>query len=142
MDRLGWALAFAEGRMIVPSDLIYLRRTRDKGYGVYARQPIPARTKIEEFPVLVVPATDMFNPHGTSLLAQYAFSWSAGKVAIALGYGSLYNHSYNPNARYDDIRPRKKVITAVRDIEPDEEITINYNGDPDDPGPVGFDVIE
>ena len=128
--------------MIVPSEFIYLRRTREKGYGVYARRPIPARTMIEEFPVLVVPTTDLFHEHGTSLLANYAFAWSRGKVAIALGFGSLYNHSYDPNARYDDLPPRKKKITAIRDIEQDEEITINYNGDPDDAGPVGFDVVE
>ena len=37
---------------------------------------------------------------------------------------------------------RTKVYTALRDIAPGEEITVNYNGDPSDRSPVGFDVIE
>ena len=63
-------------------------------------------------------------------------------LALALGYGSLYNHSYRPNARYDDVGQRTKLFTALRAIEPGEEITINYNGDPEDGSPVGFEVIE
>jgi SET domain-containing protein len=30
---------------------------------------------------------------------------------------------------------------ALRDIEEDEEITINYNGEPEDGDPVGFRVV-
>ena len=33
-------------------------------------------------------------------------------------------------------------FTALRPIEAGEEITVNYNGSPDDPAPVGFKVIE
>ena len=62
-------------------------------------------------------------------------------MAVALGYGSLYNHSYQPNARYDDVGRLTKVFSALRDIEPGEEITVNYNGKPGDRGPVGFDVV-
>ncbi|HJN65554.1 MAG TPA: SET domain-containing protein-lysine N-methyltransferase, partial [Pirellulales bacterium] len=67
--------------------------------------------------------------------------WGKRTVALALGYGSLYNHSYNPNARYDDARGQIKVFTAICDITEGTEITINYNGDPDDPTDVGFAVI-
>ena len=61
---------------------------------------------------------------------------------MALGYGSLYNHSDRPNARYHDEGGRTKVFTAIRDIGPGEEITVNYNGDPCDETPVGFEVVE
>ena len=37
---------------------------------------------------------------------------------------------------------RTKLFTALRAIEPGEEITVNYNGDPEDGSPVGFEVIE
>jgi len=46
-------------------------------------------------------------------------------VALALGYRSLYNHSFRPNARYDDVGPLTKDFTALRDIQPGEEITVN-----------------
>jgi SET domain-containing protein len=58
------------------------------------------------------------------------------------GYGSLYNHSYRPNARYVDLAGRTKLFTAIRDIAAGEEITVNYNGEPGDETPVGFEVVE
>jgi SET domain-containing protein len=63
-------------------------------------------------------------------------------VAVALGYGSLYNHSYQPNARYDDESGKTKVFSALRDIAPGEEIVVNYNGVPEDKTPVWFKVME
>jgi hypothetical protein len=29
----------------------------------------------------------------------------------------------------------------LRDIDPGEEITVNYNGEPEDAAPVGFQVV-
>ena len=63
-------------------------------------------------------------------------------IVPSLGYGSLYNHSYRPNARYDDEEGRIMVFTALRDIGRGEEITVNYNGEPGDETPVGFEVVE
>ena len=51
-----------------------------------------------------------------------------------LGFGSLYNHSYEPNAKYVR-RVSKRVVefVAIKDIKKGQEITVNYNfGDPDD----------
>jgi hypothetical protein len=89
--------------------------------------------------MLVLPAEQS---EGGSVVSDYCFAWGRGTVALALGYGSLYNHSYKPNARYDDVWPQTKEFTALRDIAPGEEITVNYNGDPEDRSPVWFDVIE
>ena len=61
---------------------------------------------------------------------------------LALGFGSLYNHSYRPNARYDDVGPQAKSFTALRDIAPGEEITVNYNGEPGRRKKVWFDLAE
>ena len=63
-------------------------------------------------------------------------------MALALGYGSLYNHSFRPNARYDDVGPQTKEFTAMRDIAPGEEITVNYNGEPTSRAAVWFEVLE
>jgi SET domain-containing protein len=123
---------------IVPSELIEVRRISGKGRGVFARQLIPAGMVIEIAPVLVVPEDDM----ETTELAGHCFLWSEGKVGLPLGYGALYNHSYDPNAEYLDRTPQTKVYRAVRDIAAGEEITINYNGTPNDRSPVGFDVRE
>ncbi len=70
------------------------------------------------------------------------YAWGLGTVALALGYGSLYNHSYEPNARYEASRRRTKIFVALRKIATGEEITINYNGEPGDRSPVWFEILE
>lgn len=124
----------------IPSEWIYCKQTRQRGRGVFARCFIPENTIIETVPVIVWPADDLqkLGPH--EQLGNYVFHWSKGMVALALGYGSLYNHSYAPNARCVDIAPRTKRYIAIRDIVKDEEITFNYNGDLENQGPVGFSV--
>ena len=74
------------------------------------------------------------------VLARFFYLWNKKEVAISLCYGSLYNHSFEPNAHY---RHGAKTIhyVALRPIAKGEEITINYNGDPDDRYPVGFTVV-
>lgn len=123
---------------IVPSSLIEVKRMPGKGRGVFARAAIPAGTVIETVPVLVAPEDDL----EATALAGHCFFWSRGQVALPLGYGALYNHSYDPNAVYCDRAPRIKVYRALRDISAGEEITINYNGTPDSRSPVGFEVKE
>jgi len=123
---------------IVPSQLIEVKRITGKGRGVFAREDIPSGTVIETSPVLVVAEEDLESTE----LAGYCFLWSKGKVGLPLGYGALYNHSYQPNAEYVDRTPQTKIYRAIRDITKGEEITINYNGTPHDEAPVGFDVQE
>jgi hypothetical protein len=62
-------------------------------------------------------------------------------MALALGSGTLSNPSFRPNARYDDVGPQTKGFTAVRDIAPGEEITVNYNGAPTSRAAVWFEII-
>jgi uncharacterized protein len=124
---------------LTQADTIEVRWVKGKGRGVFARRRIREDEVIERVPVLVMPDDEN---EGGSVLSNYYFSWGQGTIALALGYGSLYNHSFRPNARYDDVGRQTKVFTALRNIEPGEEITINYNGDPAAMTPVAFDVIE
>jgi uncharacterized protein len=126
---------------LIQTDAVEVRRAGGKGLGVFARRPIRAGEVIERVPVIVLPAREIEDDSGATTLAGYCFVWARGKVAVALGYGSLYNHSYRPNARYEDRGRRTKLFTALRDIAAGEEITINYNGEPRDRSPVGFDVL-
>ncbi|APZ96681.1 SET domain-containing protein [Fuerstiella marisgermanici] len=126
---------------IYTSPHIEVKQTKGKGRGVFARSFIPEGTEFERVPVIVMPDAEVLGPEG-SVLANYVFEWGRGTVAMALGFGSMYNHSYSANARYDDVGRQTKVYTALRDILPGEEITINYNGDENDMSPVGFEVDE
>jgi len=118
-----------------------VKKTKKKGWGVFATDVIYESEIIEQCPVLVVPTKDIIHPNGDSLLAKYVFHWGPGTFGLALGYGSLYNHSYDPNARYDDRGRRGKMFHALCDIQAGEEITVNYNGEPDSRHPVGFPVV-
>src|SRR5947209_5108453 len=124
------------------SDLIEVKRIKGKGRGVFARRAIAEGEVIERVPVLVLSLDEIKKGDAWTGLAGYCFLWGEGTVALALGYGSLYNHSFRPNARYDDVAPLTKEFTAVRDIESGEEITVNYNGEPESRSAVWFKVVE
>ena len=127
---------------LIPSTMIEMKRTKGKGRGVYARVPIPVGTVFERAPLLVMSSKEALEGEHSNLMPAYVFEYGKGKVALALGFGSLYNHSYSPNARYDDAGSQVKEYRALRDIKKGEEITINYNGAEDVMDPVEFHVIE
>ncbi len=127
---------------LVHSELIEVRKAGKRGRGVFARIDIPKDQEIEKVPVIVVPAQDVFGYTRTSKLANYVFNWKKGKMALALGFGSLYNHSYTPNAQYYIEGRNLQSYVALRDIRAGEEITINYNSDPQSRKDVGFGVVD
>lgn len=128
--------------IIRQTSLIEVRKIRSKGRGIFANDFIPAGTIFERAPVLVMPAKEVNGDQEDTVLSHYMFAWGKNTVAIALGFGSLYNHSYSPNARYEDVSGQMKNYIAIRDIQAGEEVTINYNGDANSKELVWFDVIE
>ena len=115
-----------------------------KGRGIFANTFYSAGQLIESAPVIIIPAKDWTQIEGTVLYDYgYASGGNPEDMAIVLGYGSLYNHSYQPNARYvRRIRERLLDYIAFDDIAPGEEITVNYNGSPHEEDPVWFPVAE
>src|SRR4051812_24365095 len=77
-----------------------------------------------------------------SPLARFVFHRGKGRIALALGYGSLCNHSYRPNARYEDEGPQARRFVALRDIGAGEEVTVNDNGSPTSRKQLWFDLAE
>lgn len=123
----------------IPS--LFIAESELGGRGVFTAEPLEAGSLIEICPVIVLPEEDLPTIHGTGL-HDYYFLWEEDqkKCAIALGYGSLYNHSYQPNARYDaDYEGQTLEFFTLEDIEAGSEITVNYNGEPDVKTPVWFD---
>jgi len=121
-----------------------VRETPSKGRGVFALEAIPAGTLIESADVIPIPRDEM-HAIESCILADYDFRWGPDgrDGAIALGYGSLYNHSYTPNAHYVRQFDRRALdFIALRDIAAGEEIRTNYNGDPDSKKKVWFEVDE
>lgn len=127
-------------RFLAPQ-CVEIRESPKRGLGVFAVTDIAAGTTIERAPVLEFPTNDLYSPAGTALIASYVFARSTDTVGLTLGFGSLYNHSWSPNATYEDLPGNVKHFYAVIAINAGDEVTINYNGAVDDESPVGFDVV-
>ncbi|MBN1517060.1 SET domain-containing protein-lysine N-methyltransferase [Candidatus Sumerlaeota bacterium] len=110
------------------------------GRGVIATQCYYPGDLIETCPVIAIPAEQCDALYQTELY-NYAFQWRHDAVAIALGMGSLYNHSYSPNAVYQSLPDDGVIrITALKPIQPGDQIFINYNKDPNDMSPLWFEA--
>ncbi|HMN27835.1 MAG TPA: SET domain-containing protein [Caldilineaceae bacterium] len=117
--------------------MIMIGPSPGKGRGVFATRLIETGELIEQAPVIVVPTGQWEAMHKT-VLFNYYFAWGEHS-AIALGYGSLYNHAYQPNARFVKQLAEERIdFFALHPIQPGEEILINYNGDPNDDSPLWF----
>lgn len=103
---------------------------------VVAERDIKAGELIESCPVILIPL-DEYEALGKTVMSNYDFIWDECFEALVLGYGSLYNHSYTPNAFYRrNFITKKMEYVALHDIKKGEEIFLNYNGKPDDTAPL------
>lgn len=133
---------------LVPSQKIYLAPSHipNAGRGVFAKAPILKGETIEMCPVILIDEQRVVHIRSTKL-HDYYFMWGENpkfhKAAICLGFGSLYNHSYTPNATYKKRKSRELIeFIALYDIETDEEITVNYNhGNPQDKSKLWIESI-
>ena len=113
-----------------------------KGRGIFTTKNIKANTIIEVAPVIVLSAKERKTIEETKLF-HYVFEWGRSKkqACIALGYASLYNHNYSSNCEYDmDYDKRTITIKTVKTIKKGDELSINYNAEPNDTTPVWFDA--
>ena len=123
---------------------VYISKSAKKGRGVFALRKINRGELIERSAVIVIPGTQWATMDET-VLSNYVFDWGEKEehAAVALGYVSIYNHSYTPNAELTECLDEDVIeVSALRDINPDEEIYVNYNGAPDDQDELWFDVVE
>ena len=122
---------------------VIVKQSASRGRGVFAARRFQAGEVIEVCPVIALSSDDVAKLDGTRLY-DYYFGWGAENkgAAIALGFGSLYNHSYAPNAVYRKSAADSTIsIIAVKSITPNDEILIKYNyGDTENCGPLWFEV--
>jgi len=113
-------MEFSSVKVIVAEDCL-------TGRGVRAKVSISQGEIIEWCPVLVVPAIQTSDLDKT-LVYNYYYGWEDGAAGIALGYGSFYNHSAEPNADYiKDFESSAVKIVALAPIEAGTEIFIDYS---------------
>lgn len=122
----------------IPS--LYIAPSPLGGRGVFTSEAIQEGSLIEISPVIVLPAADLPLIHRTHL-HDYYFLWEEGRCAIALGYGSLYNHAEEPNAEYEmDYVDHSISFYCVRPIAAGAEITINYIEGGNEKGQIWFEA--
>lgn len=104
--------------------MIEVQKSKGRGRGVFATENIPRGLVFHKSPAIVL-------KRETSLgeLETYLFAWTPGHVAVALGLGSLFNHSSSPDADFEtienDLFPEIH-FTSKRKIKAGQEIFICY----------------
>jgi len=117
-----------------------IRESPLHGLGVFARESFRPGDIIETAPVILLDSSERDQLRATKLFGYYFLVENdATPVALGLGYSSLYNHAYSANTTYTVLlKDGLIVIKACKDIHAGEELTLNYNGTPDDVTPVYF----
>jgi len=132
------------GDVVTKTPGLFWAQTNEKGRGVFASHDISAGEIVELSPVLIIEPQHTSRIDGM-VLEDYVFIWKpeGGEVslAVALGFGSLFNHSFQPNIVYHRQFERRLIeFKALRDIAAGEEVVVNYNRDPNDLTPIWFDM--
>lgn len=118
---------------------VAIKRFPKKGRGVFALRNFKTGDIIENCPVLIFTPKERKHLEKT-LLNYYVYPWRSTRgAALVLGYGSIYNHSYSPNADWkQNFKTQSMVFRAIKSIKKDQEITVNYNGEPDEQTPIDW----
>jgi len=114
--------------MLYRSNKIYVDDSNVHGRGVFASEFIKKGELLEECHFLEFDG----NGEYPQILRDHFFAWpkgAGGKLAISLGFGSIFNtSSTSPNADWQtDTIKNKLIFFAIRDINEGEEIFTNYN---------------
>ena len=105
---------------------IYVAETgTDLGRGVYTSEDIPSGKTVEVVPVILLPLKSQPFP---AQIRRLVYNWSKTHVALALGYGSLYNHSDQPNLVFTRGKNDLSFLfKTLRAIAAGEQLTISYD---------------
>ena len=108
---------------------VYLDDAGKLGRGVFAARAFIRNEVVELAPVFQLDEEfrDMPKEFQYRVFNWQRMAGSGKKSAIALGYGSMYNHSETPNLLWE-ADAELEVIRFVtrRNIEPNEQLTIHY----------------
>ena len=122
---------------------LYIVNSKEKGKGVHAAVDFTQQDVIEVCHVIILQEPDLKTIHNTHL-HDYYFLWGQAQkqAAIALGYGSLYNHSEDPNAEIVFDYDQETIdFICIKTIEPGDEITIDYHAGMAEKN-LWFDVVD
>lgn len=126
--------------MLLP--FLTIAPSESRGRGVFTTKSIPADTVVEISPIIELSPKDRKQIETTKLF-HYVFEWgkSKRKAAMALGYISMYNHSFEPNCEYEmDYDALTMTVRTIKPVKKGQELYFSYNGNPDDKTPLWFNT--
>lgn len=112
------------------ADKFSVKNTKKYGRGLYANKNIKKGEIVEVSPVLIIDRDDAKRISDT-IVNVYVFEWNRQNSALALGNGSLFNHSKKSNVSYMNSFSTKEVIfISNKEIKKGQQLFINYGYDP------------
>ncbi len=114
-----------------------LRKIPGKGLGLFATKDFKIGEIVESCPIILLNSEERKYAEKT-ILDFYMYPWRSTRTgSIVLGYGSIINHSFTPNCDWkQNFRAMRMNYKVIQPIKIGEEITVNYNGEPDDKTPI------
>jgi len=111
---------------VIPISQVYSAETGTPlGRGVFASHNFEPAEIVEIAPVVLL---DLKTQPFPAAIRRLAFNWSKTHVALALGFGSLYNHSDQPNLVFKrDVENLTITFSTLREVQPGEQLTISYD---------------
>lgn len=126
--------------MLLPC--LYIAPTKKMGRGVFTSRALKAHTVIEVSPVIVMSEKERALLDQTRL-HDYIFEWGedTSHCCMALGYVSVYNHSFQSNCEYEMEYAEGWIrVVTVKPVQKGEELFINYNGSHNNTKPLWFEA--
>ncbi|PIE66645.1 MAG: SET domain-containing protein-lysine N-methyltransferase [Deltaproteobacteria bacterium] len=102
------------------------------GHGVFTTRSIPADTTLEECPYLRIDADEC-----AGSLDDYVFNLESADenggtevYSLVLGWGSLFNHSYQHNTEYWHDTDRDLIVFhTIRKVPAGKQLFVNYGSE-------------
>lgn len=115
---------FTDCDMCFSNDAVEIRKSCMGDRGAFATRDIMQGELVEACPLVIDKRENI--PFG-SVMDDYVFSAGDGKVAVAFGYCSFFNHDDDPNVTWKVFADVKRMIfIATRDIRKGEEMFVSY----------------
>jgi uncharacterized protein len=93
-----------------------------KGRALFAEKNISKGELVESCELIFVKNSEI-----TRSIEAYVYQYDNKHVVIALGNGSLINHSDDPNCEfYFSFKKKLLIIRTIKNVSKGEELTINY----------------
>lgn len=108
--------------------MLIVKKNKQFGRYVVTTENIRKGQIVELSELIVISKADAKLIHKT-ILNAYVYAYKINGIAVALGIGSLFNHSSEPNLAYK-LQNEKMKFTAKRNISAGEQLFIDYGYDP------------